>query len=501
MSVRLALGARRGRIIRQMFTESLLLSVLGGAAGLLLAYLCRNMIPRLMSDPWGNQLPYSSRIDWGIFAFAAAISIFTGLLFGIVPALQATRVHISSGLKDTAQTATHRRKGIGGKAIVVLQISLTSLLLVGAGLFLRTLVNLRYAHLGFNPDHLLLFDIHPPSTRYPAGKDVILHREIEQKLAAVPGVEAITLSRNPLIAGNVSQSQFMPAGNAKFKERRAQFNVVGQQFLSTMGIPLVAGRSFNASDTETSPKVAIVNRELAKEFYSHSDPIGQNFTTDLKDTTPITIIGICGDAKYDRVKKQVKSTYYLPYRQRGSPDGGMQMTYEISSQMDPKAIVSSLRAAVEAVDKNLPLLDVRSQQEQIRYSMRQELVLADLTAGFGVLALVLASIGIYGIMAYAVSRRTNEIGIRMALGAHPRLVLGMVLREASWLAAIGIIIGLCAALAMGRVIAGMLYGLKSWDPATLVASAVLLSAVAVAASWIPARRAAAVDPMRALRHE
>jgi predicted permease len=500
MSVRLALGARRGRILRQMFSESLLLSMLGGAAGLLLAYVGRNAIPRMMTDPWG-QLPFEGSIDWGIFAFASAISIATGLLFGLAPAWQASRVHISSGLKDGAQTATRRRKGFAGKAIVVVQISLAMLLLVGAGLFVRTLVNLGYAHLGFSPDHLLLFDIEPPSARYRANKDVALHRELEQRLAAVPGVDAVTLSQQPLIAGNIVQSQFMPSGQANFKQRRAQFNLVGERFFLTMGIPLVAGRSFNSGDTETSRKVAIINRELAKEFYPNVDPVGRTFTTDLKDTSPITIVGICGDAKYDRVTKDVQATYYAPYRQHGDPDGGMQMTYEVSTRMDPAAIVPSVRAAVASVDPNLPVLDVRTQQQQIDSTMRPERIFANLSAGFGVLALVLASIGMYGIMAYSVSRRTNEIGIRMAMGAQPRLVLGMVLREASRLVAIGVVVGVCAALGMGRVIASMLYGLNSWDPVTLISSGALLIGVAIAASWIPARRAASVDPMRALRHE
>ena len=248
----------------------------------------------------------------------------------------------------------------------------------------------------------------------------------------------------------MTQSQFMPSGQVNFKERRAQFNLVGERFLSTMGIPLVAGRSFNSGDTETSRKVAIINRKLAKEFYPNGDSVGHTFTTDLKDITPITIIGICGDVKYDRVTSDVRATYYVPYRQHGDPDGGMGMTYEISTRMNPAAIVPSLRAAVATLDGNLPLLDIRTQQQQIYSTMRPERIFAKLSTGFGVLALVLASIGMYGIMAYSVSRRTNEIGIRMALGAQPRLVLGMVLREASRLVAIGIVVGICAALGMGR---------------------------------------------------
>ncbi|MGC2299922.1 MAG: ABC transporter permease, partial [Acidobacteriaceae bacterium] len=502
MSVRLALGARRGRILRQMLTESLLLSLLGGVGGLLLAYAGRNTIPQLMADPWG-QPPYNPSIDWGIFAFAAASSIVTGLLFGLAPAWQAARVKISSTLKDSAQTATHLRRGIGGKAMVVFQISLAMLLLADAGLFVRTMVNLRYTHLGFNPDHLLLFNIELPATRYPAGQDVRLHRELEEKLAGLPGVESVTLSANALIGGSISQARFLPTDQPKStgKDERAQFNFAGERFLSTMGIPLIAGRSFNAGDTETSTKVAVVNRALVKKFFPGIDPLGRTFTTDLPDKDTMTIVGICGDVKYDRVQKEIQPTYYMPYRQHDDPGGGMGMTYEISTGLQPEAIVPELRAAVESVDRNLPLLDVRTQKEQIESGMREQVVLAELTAGFGLLAVVLASIGIYGIMAYSVSRRTNEIGIRMALGAQPARVLRMVVGEASWMVAIGVMVGAGGGLALGRVIASMLYGLKGWDPATFAVSGALLIAVALGASWIPARRAAGVDPMRALRHE
>jgi predicted permease len=450
-------------------------------------------------------LPFDPRIDWGIFAFAAGISIGTGLLFGLAPAWQSTRVHISSGLKDNTQTATHRRRGLGGKAMVTAQVALAMLLLAGAGLFVRTLVNLRYAHLGFRANNLVLFDIEPPATRYPAGKDVALLRELEEKLAAVPGVDSASLSSNPLVAGNISQSQFKSTARPQpnDKEQQAQFNVVGERFFSTMDIPMVAGRGFNATDTETSTKVAVVNRELVKKFFPSTDPLGQTFTTDLAggDKAAITIVGICGNVKYDRVEKAIQPTYYVPYRQHGDPDGGMGMTYEISTRMTMAAVVPELRAAVESLDRNLPLLDVRTQKQQIDSTMREQAVLAELSGCFGLLALVLASIGMYGIMAYSVSRRTNEIGIRMALGAQPGRVLRMVMREASWMVAIGVVVGLGGATALGGVIASMLYGLKGWDPVTFAVSSGLLMLVGLGASWIPAQRAAGVDPMRALRHE
>jgi hypothetical protein len=249
--------------------------------------------------------------------------------------------------------------------------------------------------------------------------------------------------------------------------------------------------------------VAVVNRELVKKFFRNGDPLGQTFMTDLAggDKAAITIVGICGDVKYDRVEKAIQPTYYVPYRQHGDPDGGMGMTYEISTRRTIADIVPELRAAVESVDRNLPVLDVRTQEQQIDSTMREQAVLAELSGCFGLLALVLASIGIYGIMAYSVSRRTNEIGIRMALGAQPRRVRRMVMREASWMVLIGVALGLGGAVALGSVIASMLYGLKGWDPVTFALSSGLLISVALGASWIPARRAAGLDPMRALRHE
>ncbi|HEY1808529.1 MAG TPA: ABC transporter permease [Acidobacteriaceae bacterium] len=501
MSVRLAMGAGRRRILRQVLTESLLLSAMGGAAGLLLAYGARNFIPRLLADPWGPPA-FNATFDWGIFAFTAAVSIVTGVVFGMAPAWQATRVNVSAALKEAAQTTTHRRRGLAGKAIVIVQMAVSMLLLVGAGLFVRTLFNLDTAHLGFNPDHLLLFNINPPAARYPAGKDVTLHRVLEQRLAAVPGVQAITMSQEPLLAGYMSNGYFVPSSAPKTAEQRVAYNnTVGTHFFSTMGIPIVAGRGFNDGDTETSKKVAVINRALAKEFFPHSNPIGQTFSGGDDDAVSITIVGICGDAYYDRIQSNIESTVYLPYRQSKSAFGPMNMTYEVSTRLKPDAIVPSLRAAVQSVDKNLPLVDIRTQKEQIAATMRQERILADLTAGFGLLALVLASIGIYGIMAYAVARRTNEIGIRMALGAQPGRVLRSVLGEASWMVLLGAVVGLSGALALGRLVASLLYGLKAWDLETLAGSAALLLLVALAASWIPARRAARVNPMQALRHE
>jgi len=500
MSVRLALGAGRARIVRQMFTESLLLSIVGGAVGLFIGYAGRNFLPRLLSSSWQPPV-MNGKFDWRIFGFTAAISIFTGLLFGLAPAWQATRTQVSSGLKDNAQTATQRRRNLTGKTLVVTQVTLSMLLLVGAGLFARTLANLNNTNLGFDPNNILLFDLQPPQTRYQAAKRIAFYHQVEEKLAAVPGVDGITLSENALIAGSMSNQYFVPDGQPQKSKNKqvADFNPVGADFFQTYKIPLIAGRGFNTTDTETSPKVAIVNQMLVKQFFPDTNPIGKTFKIgDHDHPEHVEIIGICRDAKYDSIRRDMPPTFYIPYRQQDDQEF---VTFAVRTGMKPEAILPSLRNAVASIDKDIPLQDIRTQNEQIADMTRQERIFASLTSGFGILALILACIGIYGIMAYTVARRTNEIGIRMALGAQSGRVLRMILREASWMAVIGVVIGLGAAITMGRLIASMLYGLKSYDPLTLGGATLLLAFVALAASWIPARRAARVDPIQALRHE
>ena len=500
MSVRLALGAGRGRILRQMMTESLMLSLTGGAAGLLLAWGVRNAIPRLLSDAW-DPPAFTARFSWPIFAFAAGISVLTGVIFGLAPAWQATRVEVSSGLKDSGQTVTHRRRGLAGKAIVVVQIALSMLLVVVAGLFVQTLVKLGRAPLGFEPHHVLLFSLQLPETKYPGAASLRLIQQVEERLAALPGARSVTVTTNPLISGNASNLTFVPEGQHYARESRPAVleNTVGDDFFRTFGIPIVAGRGFSQSDTATSRKVIVVNESVVKKYFPDRNPIGATVVAGWNRPYPVEIVGVCGDAKYYSVRESVQPTAYMPYSQRA---GGLtEPNFAVSTDLAGEAILPSVRDAVAAVDGDVPVLDVRTQDEQIAASLKQPRIFAALTGGFGVLALVLACIGIYGIMAYAVSQRTNEIGIRMALGAEPGRVLGMVLGEASWVTLIGVAAGMAGALAMGQVIASMLYGLKSWDPVTLAGAAALLIAVALGASWVPARRAAGVDPMRALRHE
>jgi predicted permease len=497
LSVRLALGAKPGRILRQMLAESLLLSAAGGAAGLLLAYCGRNAIPHLMTSSWQkavNQVHF----DWKVFGFTAAVSLFTGLLFGFMPAWQAMHTPVNSGLKATARSATRRSGNLSGKFLVALQMALSMLLLVGAGLFIRTLANLSGNRLGFQPDNLLLFEIQAPGTRYPAPKDLELYRQIEDRLASAPGIRSVTLSKNPLIAGNVSNDDFVPDGLPPKPDSPPYVddNVVGRSFFATMGIPILAGRSFNSTDTETSLLVAVINQRLAEAYFPNIDPVGRTFVSNKKR---FEIIGLSGNTRYASLRSATPAMFYTLYRQQSKTEPSM--TFEVSSPLDESALVPVLRGAVASVDKELPLLDIRTQNAQIRDRTRQERIFASLTSGFGLIALILAGIGIYGIMAYSVSQRTNEIGVRMALGAKREQVLRTVLAESARIAVIGVAAGIVSALALARFIGSMLYGLKAYDPLTFAASATLLLLVGLAASWIPARRAASLDPARALRHE
>jgi predicted permease len=499
MSVRLALGAGRGRVLRQLLTESLLLAGIGGAGGLLLGYLGRNAIPKLMANAWGAG-EINVRFDWRVFGFTAAVTIATGLLFGLAPAWMAARTEVSSSLKETAQTTTRRRKGVGGKSIVAFQIALSTLLVVGAGLFLRTLFALRSVDAGFRTDHLILFSINPPATRYAAGKSVAVHSSLEEDFAAIPGVQAVTATSMTYIGNSMSNEGFLPEGEKsdENKQQAEDVNSVGSSFFTTMGIPIVAGRAFNAQDTATSPKVAVINQALARKRFANVNPIGKEFNTGNEATGKHRIVGICADNRYSNLRDDPPAQFFLLYRQAHKIGG---MNYAIRTRMEPDALVPALRRVVEKADRDLPIVDIRTQQEQIDSTMQTERVFASLTAGFGLLALTLACVGIYGIMAYSVANRRNEIGIRLALGAQPGQVRGMILRESTWLAVAGILVGVGAALGLTRLVKSMLYGIEPNDPMTICSGVVVLLAVAMAASWIPARRAARVQPMEALRHE
>jgi predicted permease len=498
MSVRLALGAGRGRVLRQLLTESMLLAGIGGAGGLLLGYLGRNTIPRLMSSGWSST--FDVPVDWGVFAIAGGVTLLTGLIFGLAPAWLAARAEVSSSLKEGAQTTTRRRKGMGGKAIVAFQIALSTLLVVGAGLFLRTLWALDRVDPGFRTDHLILFEVSPPVRRYGPGKDVALHQRLEEQFAALPGVEGVAPSWTAYIADDTSNGEFALEGEKPSTDQgnAEDINGVSNAYFQTMGIPIIAGRGFGAQDTVSSLPVAVINQALAKKRFPGTNPIGRRFKTDDEMPVWIQIVGVCGDNYYRNLREEPPAQFFLPYVQRPEVGG---MTYAIRSHVDAATLTPALRRVVQQVDRDLPIVNVRTQREQIDENMQTERLFAALTSGFGVLALALACVGIYGIMAYSVANRRNEIGIRMALGAQPQQVRGMILRESTGLACVGIVVGVGAAMELTRLAKSMLYGIEPWDPMTICCGVLVLLAVALAASWIPAGRAAGVQPMEALRHE
>jgi len=499
ISVRMALGAGRIRIARQMLTESLCLSTMGGVMGLLLGYLGRNILPRLFSTSWGP-LALNTRFDFRVFAFTLAISVLTGIGFGVGPAWQAASASANSGLKDGAKTVTRRRKGLAGKALVVVQVALCMLLLVSAGLFVRTLANLDAINPGFNKKGLLLFTIEPPVQRYPAPKNVeVLHR-IEERIASLPGVETVTLSREALLGESGSNSEFLLDGQTKASEgnRYIAFNSVGRDFFTTMGIPILYGRSFDVPDTSTSRAVAIISRSLAEKEFAGKNPLGASFRR-KEGGEPIQIVGVCADAKYAWIRDDPPPIFYVLYTQEEDPRGSM--TFEVRTHGNPLNLAGAVRGAVESIDKDLPLIEVRTQQQQIDAAVAPERSFASVTSGFGVLAVLLASIGVYGVIAAGVARRINEIGVRMALGARAVQVLRMVMGETLGLAFVGIGTGLCAALLLTRFLSSRLFGLKPTDPLTLVTAGLLLLAAAMLAGWAPARRASRIQPVQALRHE
>ena len=498
LSTRMSLGASRGSIVRQLLTESLLLSSFGGAAGLLLGYLGRNIVPRLLTNSSQPEL-VEVQFDWRVLLFALGISFATGILFGLAPAWKATRIAADGGLREAGGATVNRHRLWVDKALVTVQIALSATLLMGAGLFVHTLVNLNRTPLGFESDHILLFRLSLPRVRYSDAQMTTFFERLEEKLASLPGVRSVAANNIGIIGDGHSGSTFHVLGRPLEEDPvRVQTNGVGPEFFQTLGIPILQGRAFDRHDTTDSPKVAVVNRALAEKFFRNENPVGKTFEAETVDG-PIQIVGIAADTRYADLRSETPPTFYVPYLQETNGPGRMMI--ELRTIAEPTSVLTGVRAAIESLDHDLPLIDVRTMNEQVGSTLSDERALAQLAAGFSLLAVVLASIGIYGMMAYAVNTRTAEIGLRIALGAPSGQVLSRVLGEAFWLASAGTILGLIAALWLTRFIRVMLYGLGSADALSVVSTAVLLISVSLFAAFAPARRASRIDPIRALRHD
>jgi len=499
IAVRLAIGASRWRLIRQLLTESLLLAILGGAVGVLFAYWGKDLL--LVLRPWGGgELALNLKLDLRVLGFTIVVSLLTGLVFGLAPALRGTRIDLTPALKDNARSMTGGSRSLLTKSLIVVQVAMSLVLLVGAGLFVRTLRNLQNVDVGFNRENLLLFNVQPGLNGYDRPQMGQLYRQITDRLEAVPGVRSAAVSLIPLLSGAGQTRSISVQGHTSQPndEDNAKVNTVGAHFFDTLEMPILLGRGLSPRDEETAPRVAVVNQMMAHKYFGDENPLGRRFGFGGPEaSSQIEIIGVARDAKYTGMRAQTEPTVYLPYPQ-AIPRFA---TFIVRTSGDPTVMIGPIREAVHEVDGNLPMFDVKTQSRQADDSLAQERLFATLSSFFGVLALLLACVGLYGVMSYGVARRTNEIGIRMALGASAARVTRMVMRETMVVVGVGLVIGLGAAVAVTRLVAAMLFGLAPTDPLTISLAVLLMIGVAALAGYLPARRASRVDPMVALRYE
>lgn len=514
IGLRLALGASRWRLIRQLLTESVMLSAIGGGLGLLFAVWIKDGL--LAVSDWGGRgmRALEPQLDWRVLGFTLGLALLTGIIFGLAPAWRATNVDLTPALKDSGRSSSTVSRSLLSRGLVVAQVALSLLLLIGAGLFVRTLLNLQRVETGFNTHNLLLFGIQPGLIGYKDEKLAQLYQQITERLEALPGVKAVTFSRMPLLSqGSSSRGVFLrsalsapPDSEGRIKENgEGYIHMVRENFLTTLEIPLLAGRSLQPQDDASAPRVAVVNQTFANQYFPNENPIGKRFAFDPEKPDEIEIVGLAKDAKYARQRDEVPPTVYASWRQEMRSMSNA--TFEVRTTGEPTAIINAVRQALRAVDANLPLTNIKTQVEQAEETLRMERLFAKLMTLFGLLAQQLAAIGLFGVLAYAVSQRTHEIGIRLALGADRRDVLRMILRQGMTLALLGVVLGLIGAYVLTKYLESsmnlsrMLFGVKVNDPLTYGVIAVTLTLVALVACFIPAWRATKVDPMIALRYE
>jgi predicted permease len=502
VGVRLSIGASRGRLVRQFLTESLLLAFFGGVAGLLVAWGAARLVVHLLSHPQ-DPMQLSTNLDLRVLGFTLAVTLLTGLLFGLAPAIRATRVDLNESLKETGRGTTHSGRRLSfAKSLVALQVGLSLLLVVGAGLFLRTLWNLQSVNLGYPKENLLLAGVDGTSAGFKDNGLLTLYQNITDRLRVLPGVRGVTYSGNGLFSGGESGDEIQVEGFTPQSERdrSARFDRLGPGYFSTLGIPLLLGREIGLQDTPASPKVCVINEAFAQRFFKGRTPIGRHITQVFGDLKSIMeIVGVARNARDHNVREEVLPRFYIPEGQSMEGPSG-HVNFEVRTAGDPEKMLEAVRKAVLQVNADIPVR-ARILSENLEALNWQPQMIARLCTIFGGIALLLAAIGLYGVLSYGVARRTNEIGIRMALGAGRSRVVGMILKETSMIIAIGMVAGIIAAAGTTRLVAARLYGLSALDPITIVAAVCILAIVALAAGYIPATRAARVNPVKALRHE
>jgi predicted permease len=499
ISVRLSLGAPRLRIVRQLLTESVLLGVLGGAVGLLLARWIGTLVAALFASAPRQPIALSVQPDARVFAFTAGISIASGILFGLAPALRASRMDIYSALRQTAgMSGRSGQRFLSGKILVGAQVALCLLLLIGAGLLVQTLQQLQRVDLGFNRQRLLVFEVQPGLNGYKAARLAAYYQDLKRRIGAIHGVRSVGMSeRGPIGDGWSQGTVVIPGYTPPGKGVPFYRHWVSPGFFETLEIPLVLGRVLGYRDLSSAPRVVVVNQKFVQSYCHGQNPIGHLFEA---GSFKAEIVGVVGDAKYGSLRKDAPPTAYFSYLQY-TRDYPASMTFEVRTEGDPDAVTSMIQGEAAAADKDIPLVKMRTLNEVIDQALFLEKTFALLSGSFGFLALLLACVGLYGTMSYTVSRRTNEIGIRLALGARSGTILHMVLRETLWIVLAGIAIGMPLAWLGTKFLESQLFGLSPHDPRTILLAIAAIVAVMVIAGYLPARRASRVDPIIALRYE
>jgi predicted permease len=500
VAIRLSLGASRGRLVRQLLVESIVLSLLGAAAGALLATWTGDLLLRALPLENVSRVLHSEP-DLRVGLFTLVVSVVTGIVFGLAPALQLTRRAIAGTLKDEAASVIGGAGGRLRRGLVVAQVALSLLLLVGAGLFSRSLYNLRVLDPGFQAERLVVFSLDPALSGYDETRVQAFAARLQEELRGVPGVVNAAPSQTALMTNSVSSSTVKVQGRERKdgEDWNPQVNAVAPGFFDTVAFRLVAGRDFAATDAAGAPKVAVVNEAFVRFFFPDRSPLGQRFGWGRqKDGYDIEIVGVLKDAKFNNLREEPERIVYLPLAQQEKVAG---FSFYVRTSLTEAAAIPAVRQAAARLDPQIPIYDLKSMEAVISESLFVERMVAVLSAAFGLLATLLAAVGLYGVMSYSVARRTREIGIRLALGAPREQVLKMVLREVGVLGAWGLGLGLPLSLGLSQLVSSQLFGLPPRDPLTLVGATALLACVTVLAGLVPARRAMRVDPMLALRYE